>query len=243
METVAKTIRPQDNRLAQGKETRRQILLAAGRLFADRGFKATSIRDIAAASGIGLSNILYHFKSKDRLFLATIEHFVMELAGLNQVFAPLFAVDLRNRQMVADTLHQSIYLFLRACHGSQSVDNLLGLYLRVLAEGDAEALRMLFECFADVQAALPVFFKRVKPDMTDMEAAFMQQLLWSLLQYPVVSKRLILNDMKQGGDYSPEYLSAAAWHMALYCCLPLGLPAPAKPQKEAAPCPPEASGH
>jgi AcrR family transcriptional regulator len=227
-ETVAEPIPQKDGRVAHGQETRRQILLAAGRLFADRGFKATSIRDIVAASDIGLSNILYHFKSKEGLFLATIEHFTVELGGLNQHFAPLFAVDPQDRQAVADALHRAIHAFLRACHGPKSVDNLLGLYLCVLVEGNDVALRMLVECFAGVQAALPAFLRRVKPDMSDTEAAFMQQLLWSLLQYPVVSKRLILYDMKLDGDYSPDYLAAAAWHMALYCCLPLGLPAPAQ---------------
>lgn len=226
LKTVAATSKPQDGRLAQGQDTRRQVLLIAGRLFADQGYKNTGLRDIVAASGVGLSNILYHFKSKEGLFLAVIEHFTVELGGLNQHFAPLFAVDPEDRQLVADTLHQSIHAFLRACHGPQSVDSLLGLYLRVLAEGNDAALDMLFQCFAGVQAALPVFFKRVKPDMTDTEAAFMQQLLWSLLQYPVVSKRLILHDMKLATDYPPEYLAAAAWHMAHYCCLPLGLPAP-----------------
>lgn len=216
------------HRRAQGQETRRQIMLASGRLFASRGYKATSVRDLVAVSGAGLSNILYHFKSKERLFLATIEHFTTELGGLNRHFEPLFAVDTRDRQRVADTLHESIHSFLRACHGPGSVQSLRGLYLRVLAEGNDKALRMLFDCFAGVQAALPVFFRRVKPDMTDKEAAFMQQLLWSLLQYPVVSRRLVLHDIRQGNDYSPEYLADAAWHMALYCCLPLGLPAPGK---------------
>lgn len=220
--------KPQDQRLVQGSETRAQILRAAGRLFALRGFAATSIRDISTDSGAGLSNILYHFGSKEGLFLAAIEHFTVELGALNRHFAPLFSVDLRDRQMVADTLHGAIHSFLRACHGPGSVDSLLGLYLRVLVEGNEAALRMLFECFAGVQAALPVFFRRVRPEMSEEEAAFMQQLLWSLLQYPVVSKRLILYDMKLDADYSPDYLATAAWHMAYYCCLPLGLPAPAR---------------
>lgn len=223
---MAKTAKPQDYRLKQGEATRRQILLAAGKLFADRGYEAASLRDIGTASGAGLSNILYHFKSKERLFLAAIGHFTVELGGLNQHFAPLFALDLRDRQLVADTLCESIHSFLRACHGPRSADNLLGLYLRVLTEGNAAALQMLFDCFASVQAALPVFFRRVEPNLTEAQAAFMQQLLWSLLQYPVVSKQLILHDMRLDGDYSPEYLAAAAWHMAYYCCLPLGLPAP-----------------
>lgn len=226
---MADTDKAQDGRLVQGQETRRHVLLVAGRLFADQGYKATGLRDVAAASDVGLSNIIYHFKSKEGLFLATIEHFTVNLGQLNQHFAPLFAVAPGDRQAVADALHRSIHSFLTACHGPRSVDNLLGLYLRVLSEGNDVALKMLFDCFAGVQAALPVFFKRVKPDLTDVEVAFMQQLLWSLLQYPVVSKRLILYDMKLADDYSPEYLAAAACHIARYCCLPLGLPSPNQP--------------
>ncbi|MCC6415978.1 MAG: TetR/AcrR family transcriptional regulator [Opitutaceae bacterium] len=219
----------QDSRLAQGQETRHHILRVAGQLFADQGFDGTGLRDIGAAADVGLSNILYHFKSKEGLYLATIEHFTLELGRLNQHFALLFVVDPKDRPAMADAFHQSIRSFLHACHGPDSVCNLLGLYLRVLAEGNEAALEMLLRCFADVQAALPPFFKRVKPDMSDHEAAFMQQLLWSLLQYTVVSKRLVLYDMKLTGDYTPEYLDAVAWHIAYYCCLPLGLPAPRRP--------------
>lgn len=219
----------QDSRLAQGLETRHHILRVAGRLFAEQGFDGTGLRDIVAAADVGLSNILYHFKSKEGLFLAAIEHFTLELGQLNQHFVPLFAVDPQDRQAMADAFHQSIRSFLYACHGPDSVCNLLGLYLRVLAEGNETALGMLLQCFRDIQAALPPFFQQVKPDMSDQEAAFMQQLLWALLQYPVVSKRLVLYDMKLAGDYTPEYLNAAAWYIAYYCCLPLGLPAPRRP--------------
>jgi AcrR family transcriptional regulator len=219
-----------DNRLAQGEQTRKQILKAAGQMFAEKGYGRTSIRDISAASDVGLSNIIYHFQSKENLFLETIRHFTIELGALNHHFAPLLTVDTSDKQAVSDVMSSSIYSFLNACHGPESVKNLLGLYLRILVEGNEKALMMLFECFADVQKALPVFFKQVCPGMDDMQAAFMQQLLWSLLQYPVVSKRLILYDMKLEEDYTPEYIVAAAWHIAMYVCLPLGLPIPAKPQ-------------
>lgn len=219
-------LKPTDSRVLQGQETRRHILLCAGRLFADKGYKATSIRDLVADTGVAAGNILYHFKSKENIFLATIEHFTLELGGLNKHFDPLFEVEAEDRQAVADVLHRSIHSFLNACLGPHQVDRLVGLYLRVLAEGDEIALGMLFQCFASVQTKLPSFFRRMKPGISDMEVAFLQQQMWSLLQYPVVSKRLILHDMKQDGDYSPEYLAAAAWHIAYFCCLPLNLPAP-----------------
>lgn len=204
-------------------------MLVAGRIFSEQGYGQTSIRNISAAAKVGLSNIIYHFGSKENLFLESIRHFTIELGALNHHFSPLFEVDPTDKQAIADTLHQTIHSFLNACHGPDRVKHLLGLYLRILVEGNDKALQMLFDCFADVQKALPEFFKRVCPQMGDMQAAFMQQLLWSLLQYPVVSKRLILYDMQLEDEYTDEYLAAAAWHIAWYVCLPLGLPAPQAP--------------
>ncbi|HID77877.1 MAG TPA: TetR/AcrR family transcriptional regulator [Planctomycetaceae bacterium] len=46
------------------------ILRAAEALFAERGFAATSIRDVAEASGTSKALIHHHFGSKDELYLA-----------------------------------------------------------------------------------------------------------------------------------------------------------------------------
>lgn len=52
---------------------RQQLLTAAARLFRDKGFDATSTRDIAAAVGMHSGSPFYHFKSKDALLLAVME--------------------------------------------------------------------------------------------------------------------------------------------------------------------------
>src|SRR5215468_10830647 len=48
--------------------TRERILKAAVRLFAERGYEATSIRTIAARANVNQAAINYHFKSKDGLY-------------------------------------------------------------------------------------------------------------------------------------------------------------------------------
>lgn len=48
--------------------TRERILDAAERLFAERGFLETSVRDITAEAGVNLAAINYHFGSKDALY-------------------------------------------------------------------------------------------------------------------------------------------------------------------------------
>lgn len=55
-----------------GAITREHIRSGAARLFAERGFAATSVRDIARAAGVDASLVIRHFGSKEALFLATM---------------------------------------------------------------------------------------------------------------------------------------------------------------------------
>jgi AcrR family transcriptional regulator len=52
------------------RETKGRILDAAERLFARRGFAATSLRTIVAEAGVNLAAVHYHFGSKDGLVRA-----------------------------------------------------------------------------------------------------------------------------------------------------------------------------
>src|SRR5579864_8515624 len=56
----------QDNRRAQ-------LLDAVARLFRERGFHATSMRDIAKAVGMLSGSIYYHFESKEEMLLAVYQ--------------------------------------------------------------------------------------------------------------------------------------------------------------------------
>lgn len=47
-----------------------QILEAAEKLFADKGFEGTSVRDIAEGAGVNLAMISYYFGSKEKLMEA-----------------------------------------------------------------------------------------------------------------------------------------------------------------------------
>jgi AcrR family transcriptional regulator len=47
---------------------KQQIMLAAGQLFADKGFDATSISDITDAAGVARALIYYYFKDKRDLY-------------------------------------------------------------------------------------------------------------------------------------------------------------------------------
>jgi len=178
--------------------------------------------------GVGLSTIIYHFKSKENIYLQSIRHFVVNSARLDEHFRPLFEVDIANRQAVSDALRDAMRTFLSVCHGENSVEHLTGLYFRILSDGHPEAMMMLLECFIDVQKKLPEWVAGIRPDMTEVQIAFWVQLLWSQLQYTVMGKQLILYDMQLGEEFTDEFLDTAAWFFAYHCALPLGLPEPTR---------------
>jgi AcrR family transcriptional regulator len=53
--------------------TRTRLLEAAETLFAERGFTATSVRDICKLAGANLAAINYHFGDKQRLYTETVK--------------------------------------------------------------------------------------------------------------------------------------------------------------------------
>jgi TetR/AcrR family transcriptional regulator, cholesterol catabolism regulator len=67
-------------------ETETKVLRAATVLFAEKGFKETSVRDIATATGMTMSNIYYYYGSKEGLLLAVLEQFWKHMEeGLSRV--------------------------------------------------------------------------------------------------------------------------------------------------------------
>ena len=54
-------------------DTKERLLDTAERLFADRGFSETSVRQITSEAGVNLGAINYHFDSKETLLAAVFE--------------------------------------------------------------------------------------------------------------------------------------------------------------------------
>lgn len=62
---------PQDSEV-----TRSKLLQAAGEVFAERGYRDATIREICERAGTNIAAINYHFRGKDELYAAVLEvHF------------------------------------------------------------------------------------------------------------------------------------------------------------------------
>jgi len=60
--------------MAKYDQTRGQIIKKAIDLFAARGFRGTSIRDIASSTDMSISNVYHYFGNKEGLMLAVLEY-------------------------------------------------------------------------------------------------------------------------------------------------------------------------
>jgi TetR/AcrR family transcriptional regulator, regulator of cefoperazone and chloramphenicol sensitivity len=58
------------------KETRQRLLDAAGRLFAERGFKDVSIREICKEAGANVAAVNYYFRDKAGLYRELLAHMI-----------------------------------------------------------------------------------------------------------------------------------------------------------------------
>lgn len=65
------------------------ILAVAQQLIHERGFNATSMADILAASGAGSSSLYHHFRSKEALLEAVLDHLHQRLE--NEILGPVRA--------------------------------------------------------------------------------------------------------------------------------------------------------
>jgi TetR/AcrR family transcriptional regulator, cholesterol catabolism regulator len=67
--------------LDEGPVVRESILSAGARLYSTRGFRATSIRDLADAAGISSSTMYHHFGNKQEILYAILMDFMRSFVG------------------------------------------------------------------------------------------------------------------------------------------------------------------
>lgn len=73
---VARHRHPVDTGYARGEETRARIVIAALKMFGERGFEGASTRDIATVAGVNAPALQYYFDNKEGVYLACVEHIV-----------------------------------------------------------------------------------------------------------------------------------------------------------------------
>jgi TetR/AcrR family transcriptional regulator len=89
----------------RGLDTRERVLQVAQTLFAEHGYRGTSLRDIAGKIGIKAPSLLHHFPSKQQLYIAVLDRIFqgMELAAGRLLVGKASAQD-KLRQAISDSI-------------------------------------------------------------------------------------------------------------------------------------------
>ena len=142
-----------------GNTRREELLQIAAGLFADKGFKNTTVRDIADASGILSGSLYHHFDSKESMIDEILSTFQAELFGrydqilgssddarakLEQAVRVSFEAIDRHRHEVAIFQNEADYLgtFERFGYLAERNEQSRQVWMRLLTEGvESGALR------------------------------------------------------------------------------------------------------
>lgn len=123
--------------------SRRAILDAAERLFAERGFDSTSLQDIGATAGVSRGTPGYFFGSKEALYRAVLDR---AIAARRELVAALAEQAARTNRPPADTVAEFVGSFLEVLAADPNFlplverENLAGRQLYV-SEAQLEGLR------------------------------------------------------------------------------------------------------
>jgi AcrR family transcriptional regulator len=122
-------------RRAQARATRRTVLAAAGKLFADHGYQRTSMKDIAAEAGVSVETVYGYFGTKAGLLKELLD---VTVAGDD---APVPVPDRAPVQAIAAAPDGRTKLVLYAAFLASVQARLAPLYLiiRGAAEADQDA--------------------------------------------------------------------------------------------------------
>lgn len=149
--------------------TRRRILSAAGELFAERGFRATTMREIAQRARVNLAAANYHFGSKQDLYLEVVrgEFEKLEKRLSARGASPGAPLDRLSRKDLEEMLRLRVETMLETVLDASSVHG--AIMQREMAD-PSDALPVIVKQFIDPQRrAMDRLVARLEPALAQAE--------------------------------------------------------------------------
>lgn len=181
-------------------ETKERILDAAERLFADFGYRATSLRDITSEAGVNLASVNYHFGSKEALLTALLER---KFAPVNRRRIELLEA-LEASTGGAKDLPELVRAFLsppfeQHCDKPEDRRKLLRLVGRIHAETEdvREAFAALFE---PTMLRFRTAFQRALPDVDPDEVEWRTHFLVGSMAFTMMWCESFVSDTARDPD-------------------------------------------
>ncbi|MEK7408763.1 MAG: TetR family transcriptional regulator [Acidobacteriota bacterium] len=209
-------------------ESKERILDAAERLFAEKGFAASSLRMITAAAGVNLAAVNYHFGSKEGLLQAV---FARRLGPLNQ-----------SRLEMLDACEAA------SGHGGPALEKILEAFLapplrmfrpaalarlmgRIYLEPGETARRILHEQLGRVARRFTIALKWALPELPAAELFWRMHFTVGVMAHTLAGTLPL--EVISGGLCDPSDTEGALERMIAFVAAGLRAPAPAKRNRRA----------
>ncbi len=158
------------------KDTRVKLLQTAAKLFAQKGYAGTSVRQIVERTGVNLSAVHYHFGDKYGLYLATVQHLM----------------DKTSRQMFGEGAAKLSLERISAMSYDEALDALHKLLNRFVEMGFSRKNILLERIFTYAELEDSDAFRKVLLTTTSPNRAILQALVARLTGMSPKSTKLIL---------------------------------------------------
>ena len=206
-------------------ETKERILDTAERLFADRGFEATSIRDITSAAEVNLASINYHFRTKQELIAAV---FIRRVGPINQRRLELLAEIEQKTGQKPPTVEALIEAMILPAAATglckeQGSDTFLQLTGRFFSEPNVEIDQLIHAKFQKMMSRFTAAFLRVLPGLTEEELYWRLKFTFGALHHVL----LTLNKQDSTRSHPGKRLAGAELVQRLVAFAAAGIKAPA----------------
>jgi len=182
---------------ARSDATRAALVRAALDLFGEKGFEATSTREIAAAAEANLGSIAYHFGGKEGLRMACADHVV---ATVRDIFAAALG-DLTDAGCLSpraarDRLAQIVEAMVDALVAREAARPIARFVLREMFEPSAAFERVYAGAFAPMHDRACAIWARAAGADPESEAtrlavfAMIAQIVYFRLARPAILRRM-----------------------------------------------------
>jgi len=198
-------------------DTRQRLIDAAGAMFAEQGYEATSVRDICQQAGANIAAVNYHFGDKRSLYVAAVRHaqtcadgaapeaeFPEGLPATDRL--RMFIRTMLQRKLAEHRPAWHLEIILREmAHPTEACAAVVEDYVRPMANGLRAILRdLLGEDFPEERGKLIGF-------------SIVGQVLFYYVHQPII--RLLIGD----DEYSRLSVEALADHIANFSLAAMGL--------------------
>jgi TetR/AcrR family transcriptional regulator len=118
--------------IKDSEETKRKIIHAAKKEFANKGFSGARMSSIASIAGVNQALLHYHFESKENLYVSIFHYFVGDSSTM---YAEQIDAEIESWNVTIDVELCAVIYFLIGIHFESHDDEMNKIFAREIAEG------------------------------------------------------------------------------------------------------------